>query len=40
MADKERINAIEAEKKATKKARDNEVRREKRRAENEAKQAG
>ena len=31
MADKERINAIEAEKKATKKARDNEVRREKRR---------
>ena len=31
MADKERINAIEAEKKATKKARDNEVCREKRR---------
>ena len=31
MADKERINAIEAEKKATKKTRDNEVRREKRR---------
>ena len=40
MADKERINAIEAEKKAVKRARDNEVRREKRRAEKEAKQAG
>lgn len=38
MADKERINAIEAEKKATKKARNNEARREKRRLAKDAKQ--
>ena len=38
MAEKDSINAIEAEKKAAKRARDNEVRREKRRAEKEAKQ--